>query len=169
MPDSPEPIGSELVQLTGYLDAQRAVLLRKSEGLTGAQLSTPHPPSTLTLGGLLNHAALNEDWWFGVRFKGLPQPEPWAGVDWDADEDWEFHTAHELEPEELRARYDAACARSRAIVEEAQSLDDLSTVQSSLGTPWNLRWIILHMIEETARHAGHADLIREAIDGSVGE
>jgi hypothetical protein len=76
MTDTRASSGPELDQLTSYLDAQRAVLLLKAEGLTSAQLAQRHPPSTLTLGALLNHGALNEDHWFAVQFKGLPEAEP---------------------------------------------------------------------------------------------
>ena len=123
--DPPET-GPELDQLTSYLDLQRATMLWKTEGLTREQLAQPHPPSTLTLGGLLNHLALVEDSWFRVRFAGLPDDELWAGIDWDADPDYEFRTAAELEPEELRRRYEQACARSREVVAAAASLDQLS-------------------------------------------
>ena len=166
--DPPET-GTELDQLTSYLDLQRATMLWKTEGLTREQLAEPHPPSTLTLGGLLNHLALVEDSWFRVRFAGLPDDELWAGIDWDADPDYEFRTAAELEPEELRRRYEEACARSREVVAAAASLDQLSVEPRGNGKHFDLRWMLLHLIEETARHAGHADLLREAIDGVVGE
>jgi len=162
-------VGDELTQLTGFLDAQRELLLRKASGLDARQLAQVHGPSTLTMGGLLNHGALNEDWWFGVRFAGTPQPEPWASADWDSDVDWEMTSAAQVEPDELRARYRDACARSRAIIEAASGLDALAVATDAEGGRWNLRWIVLHMIEETARHAGHADLIRESIDGETGE
>ena len=116
--DPPET-GTELDQLTGYLDLQRETVLLKAEGLDRTQLAQPHPPSTLTLGGLLNHLALVEDSWFRVRFAGLPDDELWAGIDWDADPDYEFRTAAEVEPDELRRRYEAACARSREVVAAA--------------------------------------------------
>jgi uncharacterized damage-inducible protein DinB len=166
--DPPET-GPELDQLTSYLDLQRATMLWKTEGLTREQLAQPHPPSTLTLGGLLNHLALVEDSWFRVRFAGFPDDELWAGIDWDADPDFEFRTAAELEPEELRRRYEEGCARSREVVAAAGSLDQLSVQPRGNGKHFDLRWVLLHLIEETARHAGHADLIREAIDGSTGE
>ena len=165
----PPDTGPELDQLTAYLDLQRATMLWKSEGLTREQLAQPHPPSTLTLGGLLNHLALVEDSWFRVRFAGLPDDELWAGIDWDADPDYEFRTAAELEPEELRRRYEYACARSREVVAAAASLDQLSVEPRRSGAHFDLRWVLLHLIEETARHAGHADLLREAIDGATGE
>jgi Protein of unknown function (DUF664) len=166
----PPDSGSERDLLTAFLDFQRETVLLKTDGLTGEQLAHTLPSSSLTLGGLLNHLALVEDSWFPVRFAGHPDHQLWAGVDWDADPDFEFRTATDLAPEELRARYAEACARSRAVVAAAASLDDLSVGTSSrTGNRWDLRWVLLHMIEETARHAGHADLLREAIDGTTGE
>jgi uncharacterized damage-inducible protein DinB len=165
----PPKSGPEQQALTGYVDHQRATVLLKTEGLTREQLGQPHPPSTLTLAGLLNHLALVEDTWFRVRFAGLPDDELWSGHDWDADPDMEFRTALDLEPEVLRQRYRDACARSREVVTQAESLDQLSVGTSQDGRHWDLRWVLLHMLEETARHAGHADLLREAIDGTVGE
>jgi uncharacterized damage-inducible protein DinB len=144
-------------------------MLLKAEGLSGAQLAQTLPPCSLTIGGLLNHLALVEDSWFRKRFAGLPDDELWAGVDWDADRDFEFRTAADVAPDELRRRYREACARSREVVVQAGSLDQLSVRTSRTGTHWDLRWILIHMIEETARHAGHADLLRESIDGTVGE
>lgn len=104
-----------------------------------------------------------------VRFSGLAYREPWGSVDWDADPKWEFRTAESMAPEELRARYREACERSRQIVTGAGDADQLSAKPLGDGRHFSLRWVLLHLIEETARHAGHADLIREAIDGSVGE
>jgi uncharacterized damage-inducible protein DinB len=144
-------------------------MLLKCEGLTREQFAQPHPPSTLTLGGLLNHLALVEDSWFPVRFAGEPDDERWAGVDWDADPDYEFRTAADDEPDELRRRYEQACARSRDVVAGAESLDQVSVQPRGNGRHFDLRWVMLHLIEETARHVGHADLIRESIDGVTGE
>ena len=169
MRTDPPETGTELDQLTGYLDLQRETVLLKAEGLDRTQLAQPHPPSTLTLGGLLNHLALVEDSWFRVRFAGLPDDELWAGIDWDADPDHEFRTAADVPPDELRRRYEEACARSREVVAAAQSLDQLSARKRGNGRHFDLRWVLLHLIEETARHAGHADLLREAIDGATGE
>ncbi len=167
----PEPpnSGPELQALTGFLDWQRETILLKTDGLTREQLAQTLPPSSLTLAGLVNHLALVEDTWFRVRFAGLEDDGLWAGHDWDADPDYEFRTAVELEPEELRQRYRDACARSREVVARAESLDQLSVGTSRDGQHWDLRWVLIHMLEETARHAGHADLLREAIDGTVGE
>src|SRR5215211_1844914 len=128
MRTDPPETGTELDQLASYLDFQREALLLKASGLDQEQLAQTHPPSTLTLGGLLNHLALVEDSWFRVRFAGLPADELWAGVDWDADPDYEFRTAAEVGPEELRRRYERACARSREVVAAAASLDQLSVL-----------------------------------------
>jgi uncharacterized damage-inducible protein DinB len=165
----PPTTGPETAQLPAYLDQQRAAILRKAEGLDAEQLARRLPPSTLTLGGLLNHLALVEESWFRKRFAGLPVDEAWAGVDRDADPDVEFRTAADLTPDELRDRYRRACARSREVVARADGLDQLSALPRRDGGHFDLRWMLLHLIEETARHAGHADLLREAIDGSVGE
>jgi uncharacterized damage-inducible protein DinB len=169
MPTDPPESAPELDQLTSVLDYQRETILRKTAGLTQEQLAQPHPPSSLTLAGLLNHLALVEDSWFRNRFAGLPDDELWAGIDWDVDPDHEFRTAADVEPEELRRRYEQACAHSREVVAGARSLDQLSVEKRSNGRHFDLRWVLLHLIEETARHAGHADLLREAVDGTVGE
>jgi uncharacterized damage-inducible protein DinB len=169
MRTDPPETGTELAQLTSYLDFHRETMLLKAEGLSQEQLAQTHPPSTLTIGGLLNHLALVEDSWFPMRFAGLPENELWAGIDWDADPDHEFRTAADVEPDELRRRYEDASARSRDVVAAARDLDQLSVQARGNGARFQLRWVLLHMIEETARHAGHADLLREAIDGTVGE
>jgi uncharacterized damage-inducible protein DinB len=165
----PDLSGSERVLLCQYLDNQRQTMLQKTEGLSAAQLVRAHPPSELTLGGLLYHLALVEETWMEVRFFGRPERAPWVGVDWDADPNWEFRTAAELVPEELRQRYRDACERSRRVVSATTSLDELSAQARPDGRHFSLRWVLLHLIEETARHAGHADLLREALDGTVGE
>ena len=169
MRQDPPATGGELEQLTGFLDYQRETVLWKAEGLDAAQLRQALPPSSLTLAGLLNHLALVEDSWFRERFSGLPEQDTWAGVDWKADPDFEFRTALELDPDEVRQRYRDAIARSKEVVAAAEGLDQLAAKPWPDGTRWNLRWVLIHMIEETARHAGHADLLREAVDGEVGE
>ena len=165
----PDPSGSEAELLGQYLDYQRETVLAKTEGLDQEQMARPHPPSALTLSGLLYHLALVEEDWMEVRFLGLPDRQPWAGVDWEADPDWEFRTSAGMDPEQLRQRYREACDRSRLVVAQASGLEELSVKPLRGGRRCSLRWILLHLIEETARHAGHADFLREAIDGSVGE
>lgn len=169
MRTDPPSCGAERLQLTAFLDYQRATVLQKAEGLTDEQLAQRLPISSLTLAGLLNHLALVEDSWFTERFAGRPENELWTGVDWDADPDFEFRTAVDVPGAELRRRYGDACARSREITRSADSLDQRSATARSNGQHFDLRWVLLHMIEETAGHAGHADLLREAIDGTVGD
>ncbi|MEO3938270.1 DinB family protein [Dermatophilaceae bacterium Soc4.6] len=167
-PDLRPDTGDERRQLLGFLQGQRDILLRKCEGLDAIALGATHPPSTLTLGGLLHHAALNEDWWFSVRMTGAQPPPPWDRADWDADPDWEFTRARDLTADALVEQYRLSCARSDVVL-AGVGLETLAAVAHGDGLYGNVRWIVLHMIEETARHAGHADLLREAIDGRTGE
>jgi uncharacterized damage-inducible protein DinB len=166
----PDPATDERSTLEQFLDYQRATMLAKAEGLDEEQLRRRLPTSELTLAGLLKHLALVEDNWFLVRFQGQPESElePWGSAPWDEDRDWEFHTALEDSADDLRALYRDACDRSRA-VQAGAGLASLSAGHDRDGLQWNLRWILVHLIEETARHNGHADLLREAIDGTIGE
>ena len=164
----------EADSLLAFLDYHRNTLRRKTEGLTQAQQATRLEPSTLTLGGLLKHMALVEDNWFSVVLIGNEDAEPWRGLDWDADPDWEFRTAADDSPEALRRLLDEAIEASdtniRQVLDEGGP-DALSVRRSRRPEEghFSLRWILLHMIEEYARHNGHADLIRESIDGATGE
>ena len=169
----PPIAAGEAETLLAFLDYHRNTLRWKTEGLTQAQQATRLGPSTLTLGGLLKHLALVEDWWFSVNLLDNEEAEPWRGLDWDADPDWEFRTAADDSPEELRRLLDEAIAaadRNIRQVLETGGLDAQSVRASRhVEGHFSLRWILLHMIEEYARHNGHADLIRESIDGSTGE
>lgn len=166
-PEIPQAAG-EMETLTSFLDYYRAVVLDKAAGLTQAQLGTSLPPSSMTLAGMIYHLTVVEAHWFSDMFVGEGIGEPWASVDWDADRDWDWHVAPSMDPDEVFEAYRRTCDRSREIVAAATSLDQLS-VNDRKGEKWSLRWILVHMIEETARHAGHADLIRESIDGEVGD
>jgi uncharacterized damage-inducible protein DinB len=164
----PPVVGSEPEQLFAFLDYHRATLLMKCDGLSSEQLNRTLPPSEMTLGGMLKHLALVEHSWFWERFAGHDEGEPWASVDWKADWDWDWHSAVDDRPDELRALLAENVARSREAVAGAD-LDAMSARSSRLGEHFSLRWIVLHMIEEYARHNGHADLLRESIDGATGE
>ena len=153
----------------GFLTYQRETLLLKTEGLPREQLARRLPPSSLTLAGLLHHLEFVEERWAVQRFAGRPVPEPWAGVDWDATPDWEMDVAPDLDPAELRERYRLACRRTDEVVAAAGDLDALSAEPLRDGGHFSLRWMLLHLLEETARHNGHADLLRESIDGVTGE
>ena len=165
--ETPSPVGPERSALPAFLDYQRASIMMKAAGLDHAQLNQRLAPSSLTLAGILKHLSLVEDQWFDHKFKGNAQRRPWANAPWNKDPDWEFTTAPSHEPGELLAMYESACDRSRAIC-KGVDLSTLSARTGRSGDHWDLRWIFLHMIEETARHAGHADLIRESIDGATG-
>ncbi|MGD0701712.1 MAG: DinB family protein [Trebonia sp.] len=165
----PDPTGtSERDALGQYLDYQRETILLKTEGLSKEQLGQRIPTSGLTLAGLLYHLAFVEEDWFEVDFLGQPKREEWQ-IDRKADPDFDFRVALSMEPDELRHRYRQACDRGRQITAAARDLDQLSVSTAMGGKPFTLRWMLLHLIEETARHAGHADLLREAVDGAVGE
>jgi uncharacterized damage-inducible protein DinB len=160
----------ERTMLVAYLDFQRATMLLKAEGLSDQQLAQTTAASSLTLGGLLKHLALVEDHWFRHMLLGEEPAALWRDHDWDADPDWEFESAAQDSGAWLVDLYTNACDASRAAVASLESLDHLSSRPSHrTGEHFSLRWVLLHMIEETARHAGHADLLREAIDGVTGE
>jgi hypothetical protein len=172
-PLSEPPIaGTEADTLIGALERNRRTFAWKCGGLDTAGLNKQHPPSTVTLGGLLKHLALVEDEYFTRRLLGKELPAPWDSVDWDADPDWEWHSAPDDSPEELMDLWQAAVARSRAAVAEvlaAGSVDQLAQWKGRNGDSPSLRYILVDLIEEYARHTGHADLIRESVDGLTGE
>lgn len=155
--------------LVDFLEYQRQVIRRKVEGLKAADLTRTTSASALTLGGLIKHLSWVEDIWFLERIAGEKLGEPWANVDWSKDRDWDFNSAGDDSPEYLLALYDAACQRSRDILADVDDLDALLVTTLRSGARFNVRWVLIHMIEEYARHAGHADLIRESIDGVTGD
>lgn len=165
-PDPPRTV-PERDMLVSFLDYFRSVLVRKASGLTASQLDVALAPSTLTLGRLLRHMAFVEDHWFGFTLHGREYDDDWAAADWETRPDWEMDTATDFSPTELVAQFDAAVDRSRSAV-NGVDLDRIAARESRFG-PTSLRWILIHMIEEYARHCGHADLLREAIDGGVGD
>jgi uncharacterized damage-inducible protein DinB len=168
--EMPDPTTtSERDSLRQYLDYQRETILLKTDGLTKEQLAERIPTSGLTLAGILYHLALVEEDWFEVKFLGLESREDFRGIDWKTDPDYEFRTAPDKDPDWLRRRYRDACDRADRVIADAESMDATSVSTRIGGKPFTLRWVIMHLIEETGRHAGQADLLREAIDGTVGE
>lgn len=168
----PPTAGNELDTLVGFLDYQRATFAWKCRGLSDDQLRLALPPTSMTLGGMLKHLAGVEDGWFTCTVGGLPEPEPWASHDQDEDPDWDWNSATADSGAELRSLWTERVARSREIVDNAVASDGAAALDQCYPA-WlgdvSLRWVIVHMIEEYARHNGHADLIREAIDGETGE
>lgn len=156
--------------LNSFLDYYRAALLDRAYGLNEEQLATPLAPSSLTIGGLISHMAMVEYNWYRHRFAGHEMHEIFTSLDWDANPDAEMALAATMSVDELLRLFDDSVRDSRQRVKNAASLDDLSVKdRNGDGERWNLRWIMIHMIEEYARHCGHADLIRESIDGDTCE
>ena len=154
------------------LDRQRATFRWKADGLDAVGLSTSIGASPLTLGGLLKHLTRVEDIHFTWDVDGSPPSEPWRSHDWQAEPDWDFESAAQDRPEDLYAAYDAAVARSREIL-AARLADGGLEQDTELGRRNDIRFslgrLVADMLEEYGRHTGHADLIREAVDGRVGE
>ena len=172
----PEPplAAGEAATLLGFLDFQRATFEWRCRGLDDDQLRVALPPTTMTLGGMLKHLAYVEDYWFTEVVAGEPSPEPWAGVDWHADEDWDWHSAADEPGDALRDLWSERVGRSRAVVASRLApaeAEALAATHSAWGgrEHFSLRWVLVHMVEEYARHNGHADLVRESIDGETGE
>ena len=170
----PEPpiAADEADSILGYLDYQRATFAWKTQGLDAAGLRATVGMSTMTLGGMIKHLALVEDDWLSYVLLERERQPLWIGPDWDADPDWDWHSATDDSPEDLRAIWEDAVTRSRESVAEALAnagLDQLALRPFRDGRAPSLRWILLHMIEEYARHNGHADLIRESVNGETGE
>jgi uncharacterized damage-inducible protein DinB len=170
----PEPplAGDEAATLLGFLDYQRATLAWKCADLDATGLAATVGISSITLGGLLKHLAYVEDDWFSWSLHGRDRQHPWNTVDWKVDPDWEWHSAAENSTEQLYALWQEAVARSRFWIAEALAgggLDRLAKRGWPDGRSPSLRWIVCHMIEEYARHNGHADFLRESVDGLTGE
>jgi hypothetical protein len=168
----PSMTAGEVEMLRFALDRARAQFAWKCGGLDAAGLRRPHPPSAMTLGGLLKHLALVEDRRIAVFMTGEPIGPPWDAVDFEADPEWEWRTAADDPPEELYALWRGAVERSQAAwarVLADGGLDQPSTFTTASGEHPNLRRVLVDLIEEYIRHTGHADLLREAVDGLVGE
>jgi hypothetical protein len=173
--DSPwEPpfAGTEAEHLAGALDRLRTTFRWKADGLDDAALAVTVGASSLSLGGLLKHLAFVEAYTFTVKLRGESPGAPWAEAPWDDVENWDFRSAAGQAPEELYGLFDDAVARSRARLAELLTdggLDQQVQVSSADGRYASLRRLVFDLVEEYGRHAGHADLLREAVDGLVGE
>ena len=168
----PPKVGSEIDTLIGALERNRRTFAWKCGGLGAEDLRRTLGPSTMTLGGLLKHLALVEDEYFTRQLTGAPSlTPPFDTVDFDADPDWEWRTAADDTAEELMGLWEECVARSRRNLAAAYAdgADALSGTGWADGEPPTVRRLVVDMVEEYARHTGHADLIRESIDGLVGE
>jgi hypothetical protein len=162
-PNPPMAVG-ERELLEEFLDYYRTIILRKIGGLSLEDATRRLVPSDSTLLGIVKHLGYVERNWFQMRLDGQDLPVPWTDDDPDAD--------FRIEPDEtvdsVAAWYQEQCDRSRELAAATPSLDDMAKTASRMGAP-NLRWIMVHMIDETARHAGHMDILREQIDGATGD
>ena len=169
---SPPSDAGEGETLVGFLEFQRATFAWRCRGLLIDELHVTVAASSMTLAGMLKHLAFVEDYWFSEWLAGSPPRPPWSEVDWDAEPDWDWTSALNDDLDSLWARWDEAVSRSRTIVSTMLLHGDLGQPAKKRGeggeSP-SLRWILAHMVEEYARHNGHADLIRESIDGVTGE
>ena len=173
----PEPplVADEAATLVGFLDFQRATLEWKTRGLEeeGLRRRLDAHPSRLTLAGLLSHLAWVEDFYLASGATGSPMPQEWQPTDDGSDFVRAWTSAATLSAEEVRGRWARSAARSRALV--AELLDRGPDALDRTYPAWDgreqvtLRWLLTHLVEEYARHNGHADLLRELVDGQTGE
>jgi hypothetical protein len=169
---TPRPFSAapnEVEALLGALHRNRRTFAWKTGGLDAAAMRRTLGPSTMTLGGLVKHLALVEDHYLTHQLHGRDYPAVWAPM--AEQDDWDWTSAADDSPYQLRTLWLDAVARSEAAVDEALAdggLDRQLVVSEWAETP-NLRRVVVDLIEEYARHTGHADLIRESIDGLVGE
>jgi Protein of unknown function (DUF664) len=176
MPDSDTPwepplAGTEVEHLIGALERLRTTFRWKADDLDATGLRTRIGASALTLGGLLKHLAITEDFIFTHKLSGDPVGEPWESL-WDGTDDWEFTSAAGDTPGQLYAFWEDAVERSRARLDAALAhggLDQPVHICDDDGEHASLRRLVCDLIEEYGRHTGHADLLRESVDGRVGE
>lgn len=155
---------SERAGLTERLDEERRAIVAQASDLSPEELhARPLTATNLTVGRLVKHLTFTEDRWFQHKLLGLELPEPWRSIRDDEVHQWSFHSADANDAEELLALYATACERSQSATAACASMDTLAALSSFDKKPVNLRWLLAHMIDETARHAGHADLIRDAL------
>lgn len=170
-PWEPPLAGSDVDHLLGSLERMRATFRWKADGLDAAGLAARVGTSELTLGRLLKHLAIVEDHISTTRLDGSSIGLPWTELH-DGTPDWEWRTAADDTPEQLYAYYDGAIARAReryAAAVAAGGLDQPVALSDDAGRHPSLRRLLHDLVEEYARHTGHADLLREAVDGRVGE
>ncbi|MCF6378526.1 DinB family protein [Nocardioides KLBMP 9356] len=172
-PWEPPIDATEAEHLVGALNRMRATLRWKADGLDEAGLAHRIPSSTLSLGGLLRHLALAEDYYLTTKLRGEELVEPWTSLGRDDSDEWEFEADH-FTAAETYAIFDEAVVRNTARIEAAiadagGTLDLVAHVDDGNGNHPRLRRLLIDLLEEYSRHTGHADLLREAVDGRTGE
>ncbi|MGW7052385.1 DinB family protein [Streptomyces sp. NPDC054887] len=162
----PPTTAGEREMLETWLEFHRETLALKCAGLNDEQLrETSAPPSTLSLLGLVRHMTEVERGWFHRVLGGEDAPKLYYS---DENPDGDFQVTERDTWAEAHTAWRDAIGRARELAAQ-HSLDDLGKGEHRSGKPYNLRWIYVHMIEEYARHNGHADLLRERIDGTTGD
>lgn len=172
IPWEPPLAGSEPEHLFGALDRLRTTFRWKADGLDDRGLGTTIGASSLTIGSLLKHLALVETFYARTKLAGRSPGAPWDNVDWEVNPGWDFTSAAANSAEELYALYDDAVARARTTYRTAVAdggLGQLVDAADDAGRHASLRRLVFDLVEEYGRHTGHADLLREAVDGLVGE
>jgi hypothetical protein len=167
----PPLAGTEVEALIGSLNRMRGYLLWKCGGLDAAGIRATLGPSTITLGGLLKHLAVVEAITFSFKMHRRAPFAPFDQADWD-DEGWHWRVEDDDTPESLEALFRESAAKGQALVDEALAAGGpggLTEAANDEGVHANVRRMVLDMIEEYGRHVGHADLIRESVDGLIGE
>ncbi|MEM8618559.1 MAG: DinB family protein [Actinomycetota bacterium] len=155
---------SERVGLTERLDEERRAVIAQAADLTSEELhARPLAATNLSIGRLVKHLAFAEDRWFQHKLLGLELGDPWCSVDTGEVREWSFYSADADSADEVLGLYRAACERSRSATAATPSMGTCAALVSFDKKPVNLRWLLAHMIDETARHSGHADLIRDAL------
>lgn len=169
LPKEPSPRGNEVEVLRFAVDRVRQQFAWKTGGLDAEQLRYRHPPSTLTLAGLIKHLAFVEDG-FTARAAEQPLAPPWDVRSWVENDRWSWESAVSDDPDELYALWYGAAARSRATWEQLSADGGLDVVIPDPDPEWspNRRMILIDLLEEYLKHTGHADILREAVDGVTG-
>ena len=167
-----QPASSEADSLLSVLERNRRTFAWKTSDLDQEGLRATTAASEMTLGGLVKHVALVEADWLAVKLAGQEYGPPWDEVDFDVDPDWEWRTGALDTPGDVYALWRDAVERSREVVAAVineRGLDGPASFTWPDGRTPTVRAVLLDMIEEYARHTGHADMLREAVDGRVGE
>lgn len=163
---------SEVESVLAVLERNRRTFAWKTSGLDEKGLRATTAASAMTLGGLVKHMALVEADWLAVKLAGQGYGDPWDAVDFDADPDWDWRTGALDTPDDVYTVWRDAVERSRELVADVikeRGLDGPASFTWPNGRTPTVRDMLLDMIEEYARHTGHADILREAVDGRVGE
>ena len=171
-PWEPPIAGTEQEHLLGALDRLRTTFRWKADALDDKGLRATIGASSLTIGSLLKHLAFVEAFYARLKLAGESPGAPWETVDWETNPGWDFTSAADDSTEELYALYDNAVARAREIYRAAIAeggLDQIIQVDNDADRHASLRRLLFDLVEEYGRHTGHTDLIREAVDGRVGE